>query len=465
MADPTGGGTPVGGLVQFGRKFIPAVFGSSDAPKAAKRFRERIESSTDPDALLKERDQWDKVAKSFKSGRVQKAAQATADLINARLLQLEGQGITPEGDYLEPPPEPDDIEFPEDSFEPVDFSPPLPADVPLSPVLAAPVLGGIINTQAIRDAALKAIYNLEQAAKKRQFEQRTEKGVKKLLKKQKPPSVAAYGAKKLLEIAAAQYPSATKVIRQGVKMLKKVKPAQIGRVGGLAGIAISVGGQFGIEKISEAVAKRQFAEMERILKRGQAASDKAVKAVRARKALPKAATPPKPPAKTPPRRAEPPRPKAAPAPQVAPPQAVKTLENAEKARAKPTTAAGKVLKPGPMQTPKTAGATLKRILSGALQTAPILALLRSSRSSQRASSITSLVPGPVPGLKPQPSPLRSSLIPSSLGGTITKDSCPCPKPRKKGKKKRNARICVKPSEAKEAGFLGKLQTVIKQRKS
>lgn len=252
-------------------------------------------------------------------------------------------------------------------------------------------------------------------------------------------------ARRLFSIASKDIPNAAKLRKLGAKYLRKVKPSAIGRFGGLSGIAVSVGGQYAIEKASEILARRQFSEMERILKRQQTETDRVVKAARSRKAPTTASAPIKAPPKTPLSASKP----RTPGPAIARQPTPATAAKIDPPR---PLAAVKTSSPTPLPKAKvsTLGQKITRLLSKANSYAPFLDLLRNEPKAISSRS-TFIDAGLRPALQPRTSTLTSS---GRLGLNSSEKLCPCPKPRTKSTKKRKKpRICVTPAAARRAGII------------
>lgn len=348
-----------------------------------------------------------------------------------------------------------DPEFADDPF-------PIIADQELSPVFAIGAAGTVRSS--VENAILKSIFTInkaqKEAARLKGLKAQSKQAREILNSRTKIPQLGSSTIKELIKIAQRQFPDAAKLIKKGAKIAGKIKPASIGRVGGLAGTAIGVGGQFAIEKISKIAEERQFAQMEQILKKQQRETDAIVAKVRARKAADKVQTKVEAPPKVPAKGAPAPKPQAAPKR----PQAVKApvITAAKVELSRPRIAKSSQI----LKQPKSAGVQsqaqkrvelIGRVLGFGLKTG-ISALLVPKQP--RGSTTTLLVP------QTQTQTQRSGGTGRSGGSAvITGQCCPCPKPRKKSDKKRKApRVCVTKSAAKKGGFLDEILAIRKRKK-
>ena len=305
-------------------------------------------------------------------------------------------------------------------------------DQPDSPIFGAPAVAGAILSPASKKFAAQ-----------RALERSRE--IERIISGAKDYEMTTIDkAKRIIAIAKKNVPDTKKLFKLGAKYLKKVKPSSIGRLGGLSGIAVSVGGQLGIEKASEILARRQFAEMERILKKQQRETDAVLQKSKSTKAPIKSKAPIKAPPKTPVARSNP----VAPAPTIA-----KQPVPATAAKIDPPRPAASVKTSAPTKLPKatisTPGQKVVQFAKQVNQFAPLLTLLRNQpKANTSRSSFVDV--GLQPSLQPQ---TRTQTSSGRLGFSASEKTCACPKPRMKSTKKRKRKVCVTPSAARAAGLI------------
>lgn len=246
-------------------------------------------------------------------------------------------------------------------------------------------------------------------------------------------------AKKAIKLAAKRLPKAAALAK---------KLPKVGKLGGIVPTAIGLGGQVVIDAASRALEKRQFAEMERILKRQQAETNKVVKAARAGPAprqpvaTPKAAR--KVSQKVARSPAPPPVPKVRPGAIQGPPKSLANRQTEAKSRPKLLPVTTK----SPQQPPARRPSPIPKFIGDVLRGAQLLDVLKGSSPPINLASIQE--PSPAPQTQPKSGGILQYLNPTAVA---TAECCPCPKPRKKSTKKRKApRVCVSQAVAKKAGI-------------
>lgn len=325
----------------------------------------------------------------------------------------------------------------EEQDDPFQYDPPEPIDQQLSPVFEGAAVGvglGVGMSDAVRKALEKQLTGLE-----------------KKLKIATPTTSIKVVVNKFGKVATAKIPKTVeqraaniliKSAQRAVGPVSKVAK-KIPKVGGPAGTLGTIGAQLGLEKISQVVTDRQFAEQEKILRKQQRETDKVVKQIRRQQ---QGSAPPPGPVKPPTGGPRAPRP-ASTAAGARPPVGATELEPI-----RPNLPAKKleILGPGtPLTTMKVGGpGALAKALQFAKNVAPFIGLANMGSGNKQAFAPA------VPSSSRQTSSSQSSFF----GSRLTAQSgglCECkPKARKatSNKKRRAPRVCVSKTVAARAGI-------------